>query len=86
MGVAHAVWCVDCGRSPEAVITVERRGVMMHYGTCWQHLSAVAARAQSDAGHLDAQDRQAMITAQRKQMAASLDNDVANRRLAISDG
>ena len=69
MAVAGAVWCVVCGAMPDVALTIERRGVLAHYGACWAHVLPVAIRARADtaaadqralggavagAGHLDA--------------------------------
>ena len=54
MGLASAAWCIGCGALPEVVITLERRGVMMHYGACFDHVLQVAERARRDVERIDA--------------------------------
>lgn len=48
MPVAAAVWCVACGAVPDVAITIERNGVLAHYGACWDHVAQVASRARGD--------------------------------------
>ena len=48
MAVPAAVWCVMCGAMPDVALTIERDGVMAHYGACWDHVTAVAARARRE--------------------------------------
>ena len=48
MSVTAAQWCICCGAAPECVITVERNGVLAHYGSCFAHLHPVATRMLSD--------------------------------------
>ena len=48
MAVPEAVWCVMCGAVPDVALTIERGGVLAHYGACWDHVSAVAARARRE--------------------------------------
>ena len=48
-----AAWCIKCGALPELAITVERRGVLAHYGSCWQHVTDVADRARYDAARAE---------------------------------
>lgn len=43
-----AVWCVACGGQPDVAITIERRGVLAHYGACFTHIEAVAERVRYD--------------------------------------
>lgn len=52
-GVAAAVWCVTCGRAPDCVLTLERDGVLMHYGSCWSCVPRVADRARYDVERID---------------------------------
>jgi hypothetical protein len=54
--VAAAAWCVTCGAQPDVAVTVERRGTMMHYGACWQHVTTVAERARLDVARIDRND------------------------------
>jgi hypothetical protein len=53
MSLGAAAWCIVCGAAPTVAVTVERRGVLMHYGSCWAHLAAAAARAQADTARID---------------------------------
>ena len=39
------------------VLTVEREGVLIHYGACWDHVAYVADRARRDIDHIDARHR-----------------------------
>lgn len=48
MTVAGAVWCLTCGGPPEVAFTVERNGVLGHYGACFTHLEAVAGRVRRE--------------------------------------
>ena len=48
MSVSNAVWCIACGATPDVAITVERSGVLAHYGACWDHVATVALRARDD--------------------------------------
>lgn len=59
MTIDAAAWCVACGQMPDLAITIERRGVMMHYGSCWSHVIEVAMRAHGDALRIDAEDARA---------------------------
>ena len=47
--VHRAMWCIECGAMPDTVITVERTGVLGHYGACFAHIEAVARRVRADA-------------------------------------
>lgn len=47
-GVAAAVWCVACGGPPEVAISIERNGVLAHYGACLEHVEAVARRVRAE--------------------------------------
>jgi hypothetical protein len=51
------VWCIQCGATPTVAVTVERRGVLMHYGSCWAHVAQVAERARRDTAEIDRIDR-----------------------------
>lgn len=53
MTVAGAVWCVVCGEPPTVTVTLERHGTLAHYGSCWDHVAQVAARARADARRID---------------------------------
>lgn len=64
MGVAASAWCVICGADPEATITSERRGVLMHYGTCMAHVHQVAERMQRDLDRIDREDRARALASQ----------------------
>lgn len=57
MTVPAAVWCIACGATPDVAITLERRGVLAHYGSCWDHVAIVAVRARRDASRIDAEDQ-----------------------------
>lgn len=48
MSVAGAVWCIHCGAPPDVAISIERNGVIAHYGACFAHIEQVAARVRSD--------------------------------------
>ena len=48
MAVPEAVWCVMCGAVPDVALTIERNGVLAHYGACWAHVGAVAVRARRE--------------------------------------
>lgn len=56
-GVAAAVWCIKCGQAPVLVMTFERDGVLMHYGSCWNCVTYVADRARRDVEQIDARLR-----------------------------
>lgn len=52
MTISAAVWCLACGAPPDCAITIERNGVMAHYGACWDHVVTVAHRARDEVrGH-----------------------------------
>lgn len=53
MSLAAAVWCVACGAPPTVTVTLERNGTLAHYGSCWDHVATVAARARADAERID---------------------------------
>lgn len=48
MPVPEAVWCLVCGAVPDVAVTIERNGVLAHYGACWEHVGEVTARARRE--------------------------------------
>ena len=69
MTIPAAVWCVTCGAVPDVAVTVERRGVLVHYGACWSHVTSVAERARLDVEQIDSRDRAAAFAAERRRIA-----------------
>jgi len=63
MSLEAAAWCIVCGAAPTVAVTVERRGALMHYGSCWAHVAEVAARAQGDTARIDDEDRRRALGA-----------------------
>lgn len=53
MSLQAAAWCIACGALPEVVVTVERNGVLAHYGACAAHIEAVAMRVRTDLAAID---------------------------------
>lgn len=53
MSLQAAAWCVTCGATPEVVVTVERNGVLAHYGACVAHIELVATRVRTDLAAID---------------------------------
>lgn len=53
MSLEAAAWCLTCGALPEVVVTVERGGVLAHYGACAAHIEAVATQVRADLAAID---------------------------------
>jgi hypothetical protein len=61
VSLVAAAWCIECGCPPDVALTIERRGVLAHYGACWDHVSIVCSRARTDVEQIDAQDVQRLL-------------------------
>lgn len=42
--------CIACGHPSEVSISMERNGVIAHYGSCYAQIERVARRVRGDAG------------------------------------